>query len=170
MAANILGSTGGGGGGGAGNGGGGGGSACGVPLAGPVKIPRYSGDYTSAAAAVDSLVHLQQQQQPKSGQNNNGYVPYVDYTRDYNPPTHHMQHTLPLMRNGQAVGAAINHDLHIPSTTTATTTLLNGGGGNFSSLTRNRLDLRQDNGLPNLLQGSLSSLQNGLLGKQAPLK
>lgn len=23
---------------------------------------------------------------PKDGQNNNGYVPYVDYSRDYNPP------------------------------------------------------------------------------------
>lgn len=34
--------------------------------------------------------------------------------------------------------------------------------GNLS-LTSNRLDLRQDNGLPNI-QGSLNSLQNGLLG------
>ncbi|XP_018325250.1 irregular chiasm C-roughest protein isoform X2 [Agrilus planipennis] len=51
----------------------------GVPLAGPVAISnqdiyRYSADYTDANFAS------------KDGQNNNGYVPYVDYARDYNPP------------------------------------------------------------------------------------
>nr|XP_022920904.1 irregular chiasm C-roughest protein-like [Onthophagus taurus] len=51
----------------------------GVPLAGPVNVPgqdlyRYSSDYTD------------QPFPPKDGQNNNGYVPYVDYSRDYNPP------------------------------------------------------------------------------------
>lgn len=46
------------------------------------------------------------------------------------------------------------------------TTTMNGQipSGN-SSLTRNRVnDIRQDNGLPNI-QGSMNSLQNGLLGK-----
>ncbi|KAK5639967.1 hypothetical protein RI129_010778 [Pyrocoelia pectoralis] len=51
----------------------------GVPLAGPVNVPgqdvyRYSADYTEPTFP------------PKDGQNNNGYVPYVDYARDYNPP------------------------------------------------------------------------------------
>ncbi|XP_065160289.1 irregular chiasm C-roughest protein isoform X3 [Atheta coriaria] len=51
----------------------------GVPLAGPVNVPgqeiyRYSADYTEPTFP------------PKDGQNNNGYVPYVDYSRDYNPP------------------------------------------------------------------------------------
>lgn len=53
----------------------------GVPLAGPVTVPgnipdiyRYSADYTEPTFP------------PKDGQNNNGYVPYVDYSRDYNPP------------------------------------------------------------------------------------
>ncbi|XP_066254546.1 irregular chiasm C-roughest protein [Euwallacea similis] len=51
----------------------------GVPLAGPVSmggqdIYRYSADYNEP--------HFP----PKDGQNNNGYVPYVDYSRDYNPP------------------------------------------------------------------------------------
>ncbi|XP_057658367.1 irregular chiasm C-roughest protein-like [Diorhabda carinulata] len=51
----------------------------GVPLAGPVNVPgqdmyRYSADYTEPSFP------------PKDGQNNNGYVPYVDYSRDYNPP------------------------------------------------------------------------------------
>ncbi|KAJ8959341.1 hypothetical protein NQ318_022027 [Aromia moschata] len=51
----------------------------GVPLAGPVNVSgqeiyRYSADYTEPSFP------------PKDGQNNNGYVPYVDYSRDYNPP------------------------------------------------------------------------------------
>lgn len=51
----------------------------GVPLAGPVNLSgqdvyRYSADYTEPTFP------------PKDGQNNNGYVPYVDYSRDYNPP------------------------------------------------------------------------------------
>ncbi|CAH0546593.1 unnamed protein product [Brassicogethes aeneus] len=51
----------------------------GVPLAGPVNVAgqeiyRYSADYTEPSFP------------PKDGQNNNGYVPYVDYSRDYNPP------------------------------------------------------------------------------------
>ncbi|XP_017777803.1 PREDICTED: irregular chiasm C-roughest protein-like isoform X2 [Nicrophorus vespilloides] len=51
----------------------------GVPLAGPVNVSaqeiyRYSADYTEPTFP------------PKDGQNNNGYVPYVDYSRDYNPP------------------------------------------------------------------------------------
>ncbi|RZC39155.1 irregular chiasm C-roughest protein, partial [Asbolus verrucosus] len=50
----------------------------GVPLAGPVNVSgqeiyRYSADYSEPSFP------------PKDGQNNNGYVPYVDYARDYNP-------------------------------------------------------------------------------------
>nr|CAH7716493.1 unnamed protein product [Callosobruchus chinensis] len=52
----------------------------GVPLAGPVNVTsqdiyRYSADYTEPNFP------------PKDGQNNNGYVPYVDYARDYTPPS-----------------------------------------------------------------------------------
>lgn len=105
---------------------------------------RYSGDYT------DTLGHLQ----PKSGQNNNGYVPYVDYARDYSPPP---AHNLATIRNG-GVGGGGSHS----NTLNTSSSHMNGqiSGGNMS-LTRN---LRQDNGLPNV-QGSLNSLQNGLLGK-----
>ncbi|XP_037026673.1 irregular chiasm C-roughest protein isoform X1 [Bradysia coprophila] len=114
-----------------------GGNGGSVPLAGPVKIPdhyRYSGEYT------DTLGQLQ----PKSGQNNNGYVPYVDYSRgDYSPPPH-------TLANRTNTANSLNNMSHmngqIPS-------------GNLS-LTRNRHDLRQDNGLPT---GSSNSLQNGLL-------
>uniref|UniRef100_A0A1B0CQR5 Protein rp20-signalp detected n=1 Tax=Lutzomyia longipalpis TaxID=7200 RepID=A0A1B0CQR5_LUTLO len=109
----------------------------GVPLAGPVKIPndyRYSGDYT------DPLGHLQQL---KSGQNNNGYVPYVDYARDYSPPPQ----TLTAMRTSSAT---MNGQL--PT------------GGNFSLNRHRTTELRQDNGLPSV-QNSLNSLPNGFLGQ-----
>ncbi|XP_023718817.1 irregular chiasm C-roughest protein isoform X2 [Cryptotermes secundus] len=54
----------------------------GVPLAGPVPMPVNGGEhiYRYSAEFTDPVFP------PKDGQNNNGYVPYVDYTRDYNPP------------------------------------------------------------------------------------
>ncbi|KAF6215510.1 hypothetical protein GE061_010265 [Apolygus lucorum] len=74
-------------------GGGGGGSETGsesvvtrvgVPLAGPVpmeQIHRYSNNRFSTGDYPDPVLP------PKAdGQNNNGYVPYVDYSRDYTPP------------------------------------------------------------------------------------
>ncbi|XP_066905947.1 irregular chiasm C-roughest protein [Halyomorpha halys] len=53
----------------------------GVPLAGPVPIDhRYSNRFSSSDYPEPVFP-------PKNdGQNNNGYVPYVDYSRDYNPP------------------------------------------------------------------------------------
>ncbi|XP_073987777.1 irregular chiasm C-roughest protein-like isoform X2 [Rhodnius prolixus] len=74
-----------------GSGGGGGGSETGsesvvtrigVPLAGPVPLDhRYSNNRFSSGEYPDPVFP------PKNdGQNNNGYVPYVDYSRDYNPP------------------------------------------------------------------------------------
>lgn len=97
-------------------------------------IYRYSGDYT------DPLGHLQQL---KSGQNNNGYVPYVDYARDYSPPPQ----TLTAIRTSSA---AMNGQL--PT------------GGNFSLNRHRTTELRQDNGLPSV-QNSLNSLPNGFLGE-----
>lgn len=128
-------------------------------------LDRYSGDYT------DALGHLQ----IKSGQNNNGYVPYVDYTRDYSPPPSQLQ------RNYNTINSTGNYStqLGLANNTTVTTTMsspptsqssqqlqLNGQlpGGNLS-LTRNRQqELRQDNGLPSI-QSSMNSLPNVLLGK-----
>ncbi|XP_066597961.1 irregular chiasm C-roughest protein-like isoform X2 [Prorops nasuta] len=51
-----------------------------LALAGPVPNPlgfRYSADYTEPSFPPKN----------SDGSNNNGYVPYVDYTRDYMPPT-----------------------------------------------------------------------------------
>ncbi|XP_015186955.1 PREDICTED: irregular chiasm C-roughest protein-like isoform X2 [Polistes dominula] len=51
-----------------------------LALAGPVPNPlgfRYSADYTEPSFPPKN----------NDGSNNNGYVPYVDYTRDYMPPT-----------------------------------------------------------------------------------
>ncbi|XP_063233739.1 irregular chiasm C-roughest protein isoform X2 [Bacillus rossius redtenbacheri] len=52
----------------------------GVPVALPANggehlYPRYSAEFTDPTFSPN-----------KDGQNNNGYVPYVDYARDYNPP------------------------------------------------------------------------------------
>ncbi|XP_051171046.1 irregular chiasm C-roughest protein-like isoform X1 [Leptopilina boulardi] len=51
-----------------------------LALAGPVATPianyRYSADYTEPTFPPKN----------NDGSNNNGYVPYVDYTRDYLPP------------------------------------------------------------------------------------
>ncbi|KAJ8681625.1 hypothetical protein QAD02_017417, partial [Eretmocerus hayati] len=64
-------------------------------LAGPVPNPmagfRYSADYTEPSFPPKS----------NDGSNNNGYVPYVDYSRDYMPPataaTHQIGSSLGLM-------------------------------------------------------------------------
>ncbi|XP_015605672.1 irregular chiasm C-roughest protein isoform X2 [Cephus cinctus] len=51
-----------------------------LALAGPVPNPlgyRYSADYTEPSFPPKN----------NDGSNNNGYVPYVDYARDYMPPT-----------------------------------------------------------------------------------
>lgn len=73
----------------------------GVPLAGPVNVPgqdvyRYSADYSDptfppkVTQETNSLMCANRNGsfflRFKDGQNNNGYVPYVDYSRDYNPP------------------------------------------------------------------------------------
>lgn len=126
----------------------------------------FSGDYTDSMPPAMHHVVL-----PKtlntSGHNNNGYVPYNNSTagdyasigmRDY---AAHPSHTLPnnhnqlrLHNNTTGSNATIHH---------STTGTLNGqlANGNLS-LTRNRLDLRQDNGLPNvMLPGSMGSLASG---------
>jgi hypothetical protein len=142
---------------------------------------RYSGDYT------DAMGHLQ----AKSGQNNNGYVPYVDYSRDYSPPPQSLTHLRNLTNSSNLTYNSSNNSVtnshNIPSsnvlsmsnhltqsstiitTPSIATTQMNGqllSNGNLS-LQRNphRLhELRQDNGLPNL-QNSMNSLPNALLGK-----
>lgn len=128
----------------------------------------YSGDYT------DALGHLQ----IKSGQNNNGYVPYVDYSRDYSPPPSQLQRNYNTMNStgnySTQLGLANNTTITMSSPPTSQSSQqlqLNGQlpGGNLS-LTRNRQqELRQDNGLPSI-QSSMNSLPNVLLGKVFHLK
>ncbi|KAK7788833.1 hypothetical protein R5R35_012822 [Gryllus longicercus] len=54
----------------------------GMPLAGPVAMPVNGGEniYRYSTEFTEPIFP------PKDGQNNNGYVPYVDYSRDFNPP------------------------------------------------------------------------------------
>lgn len=117
-------------------------------------IPDYARDYGSATL---TLGHHQQHSQQQH-------------------PPHHHQHTLPHRQHQQHQHHLNHHHQHSGSNATLHSAVtLNGGqqllgpNGNMS-LTRNRLDLRQDNGLPNVGQapiGSMQSLQNSLMGKCA---
>lgn len=120
---------------------------------------RYSGDFT------DSFGHIQT---TKLGVNNNGYIPYVDYNRDYTPPpqqhslTLNHQHTKP-MHTSLANHLIIGTSTTTPTITSASIVGITPGGianGTYS-LTRNRAEMRLENGLPM----SMSSIPNGLMSK-----
>ncbi|XP_054285221.1 irregular chiasm C-roughest protein-like [Macrosteles quadrilineatus] len=58
-----------------------GGGGLGLPLAGPVPLDhRYSQRYSFADYSDQTFP-------PKNNNQNNGYVAYLDYSRDYSPPT-----------------------------------------------------------------------------------
>ncbi|CRK89536.1 CLUMA_CG003280, isoform A [Clunio marinus] len=130
----------------------------GVSLAGPIPDFRYSGDFT------DSFGHLQT---TKIGVNNNGYIPYVDYSRDYTPPP-----SLTLNHVKPTHTSLSNH--LIMSTSTAAPTITSASivgittgsitNGTYS-LTRNRPLDRSYNGLPI----SMSSIPNGMTNNQSLL-
>jgi len=118
---------------------------------------RYSGDFT------DSFGHLQT---TKLGINNNGYIPYVDYNRDYTPPP-----SLNLSAHLKPTHTTSLSNHLIMSTSTATPTITSASivgittgsitNGTYS-LTRNR---RMDNnGLP---MNSMSSIPNGLINSKS---
>lgn len=114
---------------------------------------RYSADFT------DSFGNLQT---TKLGVNNNGYIPYVDYSRDYTPPPTSLtlNHTKPTHTS------LSNHLIMCTSTAAPTITsasivgITTGSITNGTySLTRNRPFDRYNNGLPM----SLSSIPNGFI-------
>lgn len=117
---------------------------------------RYSGDFT------DSFGQLQT---TKLGINNNGYIPYVDYNRDYTPPPTSL--TLNHVKPSQT--SLSNHLIMCTSTAAPTITsasivgITTGSITNGTySLTRNRPLDRLNNGLPI----SMSSLANGLVNSE----
>ena len=119
---------------------------------------RYSGDFT------DSFGHLQT---TKLGINNNGYIPYVDYNRDYTPPP---SLTLNHVKPTYTSSSLSNHLIIGTSTTTPTITSASIVGistgtitnGTYS-LTRNRpLDRLLENGLPS---GTATLPHNGLISE-----
>lgn len=121
---------------------------------------RYSGEYNNTIAG--HAIHT------KSAQNNNGYIPFANYSLDYSPPplSLHQQQQQQHLSHPHPQQQQYHHTLNLRSNTAHHPTVhMNGqiSSGNLT-LTRNRNDLRQDNGLPNIQQGSLNSLQNGLLG------
>ena len=117
---------------------------------------RYSGDFT------DSFGQLQT---TKLGLNNNGYVPYVDYNRDYTPPPA----SLTLNHVKPSHTSLSNHLIMCTSTGAPTITsasivgITTGSITNGTySLTRNRPLDRLNNGLPI----SMSSIPNGLINSK----
>jgi hypothetical protein len=113
---------------------------------------RYSGDFT------DSFGHLQT---TKLGINNNGYIPYVDYNRDYTPPPsltlNHAKPTHTSLSNHLIIGTSTT----APTITSASIVGITTGSitnGTYS-LTRNRPLDRLNSGLPI----SMSSIPNGLI-------
>lgn len=116
---------------------------------------RYSGDFT------DSFGQLQT---TKLGINNNGYIPYVDYNRDYTPPPSlTLNHTKPShtsLSNHLIIGTSTT----APSITSASIVGITTGSitnGTYS-LTRHRHNERLENGLPT----SMSSIPNGLINSE----
>ncbi|XP_052562384.1 irregular chiasm C-roughest protein-like isoform X1 [Culex pipiens pallens] len=107
---------------------------------------RYSGDFTDSFCQLPAAVN--------NTKNSNGYVPYVDYSRDYSPPAtaHLMQQfrtsTSSSNINNSSAGIGGHHQNHISAMT-------------LGRHHRKASELRQDNGLPSI-QGSLSSLPNGI--------
>lgn len=122
------------------------------------NICRYSGDFT------DSFGQLQT---TKLGINNNGYIPYVDYNRDYTPPPSlTLNHTLKPTNTSTSLSnhLIIGTSTAAPTITSAsivgitTGTITNG----TYSLTRNRpFDKLLQNGLPN----TTATLPNGLISE-----
>lgn len=118
---------------------------------------RYSGDFT------DSFGHLQT---TKLGINNNGYIPYVDYNRDYTPPPsltlNHCKPSHTSLSNHLIIGTSTAPAITSASIVGITTGSITNG---TYSLTRNRPLDRLSNGLPI----SMSSIPNGLVNSEFDL-
>lgn len=114
----------------------------------------YSGDFT------DSFGQLQT---TKLGCNNNGYIPYVDYNRDYTPP--------PSLTLTNSLKPLSNHHLVI-GTSTASPTITSASivGITTGSITNGTYSLTRNRPLERLLHNTLpnstsSTLSNGLISK-----
>ncbi|XP_053678604.1 irregular chiasm C-roughest protein-like [Anopheles nili] len=117
---------------------------------------RYSGDFS------DSLSHLQCQKSGPAGSgvtpggNNNGYVPYVNYARDYSPPTQHLMQ-FKASSSSSSIGTALTGKPPMASTKPPNGQLPTG----TMTLSRKRTP-GPDGGLPSI-QSSVSSIPNGLM-------
>uniref|UniRef100_A0A182KDT0 Ig-like domain-containing protein n=1 Tax=Anopheles christyi TaxID=43041 RepID=A0A182KDT0_9DIPT len=119
---------------------------------------RYSGDFS------DSLSHLQCPKGPVSGQtgissgnsnSNNGYVPYVNYARDYSPPTQHLMQ-FKASSSSNSIGNTLTGK---PPTKPPNGQLPTG----TMTLTRKRTPAGADTGTLPSIQSSVSSIPNGLM-------
>lgn len=120
---------------------------------------RYSGDFT------DSFGQLQT---TKLGINNNGYIPYVDYNRDYTPPPsltlNHVKptYTTTSLSNHLIIGSTSGGSSTTTPTITSHASIVGITTGTITngtySLTRNRpLDRLLENGTATLPHNGLIS-------------
>lgn len=120
-----------------------------------ISLSRYSGDFT------DSFSQLQTS---KLGINNNGYIPYVDYSRDYTPPPSltlgHVKPTHTSLSNHLIIGTTASPTITSASIVGITTGSIANG---TYSLTRNRPLDRLANGLPSSVSSYPNSLTNSEL-------
>lgn len=114
------------------------------------SLCRYSGDFT------DSFGHLQT---TKLGINNNGYIPYVDYNRDYTPPP---SLTLNHVKPTYTSSSLSNHLIIGTSTTTPTITSASIVGISTGTITNGTYSLTRNRPLDRLLENGLPSGTNTL--------
>nr|XP_029717674.1 irregular chiasm C-roughest protein-like isoform X1 [Aedes albopictus] len=103
---------------------------------------RYSEDFSDSLCQLPST---------GTGKTSNGYVPYVDYIRDYNPPATQLMQFRTSTSSSNISNSLSNQ--------------LNSTGNNSGPMTLGRHrkpELRQEAGLPSI-QGSLTSLPNGTI-------
>lgn len=115
---------------------------------------RYSGDYTDSFG---------QMQTTKLGINNNGYIPYVDYNRDYTPPPATTTHNHVRTTNNTSLS---NHLIMCTSTATPTITSASIVGISTGTITNGTYSLTRNRPLDRLMQEhspTLTSTANGLM-------
>lgn len=107
------------------------------------------------------------------GVNNNGYVPYCDYSRDYSPPLHSLNslrtNNTSLKSHLIASSGHSNPSINPSNTTSSSVINMNNTPTSYMnghlpidhySLGRHRQELRQDNGLPSI---QMNTLPNGII-------
>jgi hypothetical protein len=109
---------------------------------------RYSGDFGDSFG---------QMQTTKLGINNNGYIPYVDYNRDYTPPPTTLNHV-------KTTNTSLsNHLIMCTSTAAPTITSASIVGISTGTITNGTYSLTRNRPLDRLINENPTSIPNGLM-------